>query len=66
MQFANLKSSDCTAVTVKRENEIEQGTGKRLSRKLDKEWKGSIVVRPPPSVKKLQEENAAKGTEKTS
>ena len=46
-------------LTVKREREIEEGIGKRLSRKLDRQWKKSIVVRPPPSLKKLQEEEAA-------
>ncbi|KAF3510237.1 hypothetical protein F2Q69_00004729 [Brassica cretica] len=44
---------------VRREREIEEGIGKRLSRKLDRQWKKSIVVRPPPSLKKLQEEEAA-------
>ncbi|KAF2575680.1 hypothetical protein F2Q70_00000633 [Brassica cretica] len=42
-----------------REREIEEGIGKRLSRKLNRQWKKSIVVRPPPSLKKLQEEEAA-------
>jgi len=51
---------------VKREREIEQGIGKRLSRKLDKEWKRNMVVKPPPSLKKMQEEKAAKKGEKAS
>ena len=46
-------------LTVKRERELEEGINKRLSRKLDKKWKKSIVPRPPPSLKKLQEEEAA-------
>lgn len=46
-------------LTVKRERELEEGINKRLSRKLDRQWKKSIVVRPPPSLKKLQEEEAA-------
>lgn len=46
-------------LTVKREREIEEGIGKRLSRKFDRQWKRSIVVRPPPSLIKLQEEEAA-------
>ncbi|KAK3030996.1 hypothetical protein RJ639_035747, partial [Escallonia herrerae] len=46
-------------LTVKREREIEEGINKRLSRKFDRQWKKSIVVRPPPSLKKLQEEEAA-------
>lgn len=46
-------------LTVKRERELEEGINKRLSRKLDKKWRQSIVPRPPPSLKKLQEEEAA-------
>jgi large subunit ribosomal protein L29 len=46
-------------LTVKREREIKEGIKKRLSRKLDRQWKKSIVPRPPPSLKKLQEEEAA-------
>ncbi|KAL0686392.1 hypothetical protein Bca4012_053240 [Brassica carinata] len=56
-----LVAISCVAriLTVRREREIEEGIGKRLSRKLDRQWKKSIVVRPPPSLKKLQEEEAA-------
>ncbi|VFQ68015.1 unnamed protein product [Cuscuta campestris] len=50
-------------LTVKREREIEEGIGKRLSRKLDKKWKKSIVPRPPPSLRKLQEEADAEAKE---
>ncbi|CAN1343531.1 50S ribosomal protein L29, chloroplastic [Linum perenne] len=50
-------------LTVKREREIEEGINKRISRKLDRQWKRSLVVRPPPSLKKLQEEEAAKEAE---
>lgn len=53
-------------LTVRREREIEDGIGKRLSRKLDRKWKKSIVVRPPPSMKKLQEEQKAAEAEKAS
>lgn len=52
-------------LTVKRERELEEGINKRLSRKLDRQWKRSIVVRPPPSLKKLQEEEAAAEAEKS-
>lgn len=52
-------------LTVKREREIEEGINKRLSRKLDRKWKKSIVVRPPPSLKKLREEEAAEEAEKS-
>ena len=50
-------------LTVRREREIEEGIGKRLSRKLDRKWKKSIVVRPPPSLRKKQEEERAKAAE---
>ncbi|XP_074295427.1 large ribosomal subunit protein uL29c-like [Silene latifolia] len=56
--FGSLRKRVARMLTVKREREIEQGVGKRLSRKLDKEWKRSIVVKPPPSLLKLQEEKA--------
>ncbi|KAM1091697.1 hypothetical protein FF1_019155 [Malus domestica] len=46
--------------------EIEKGNGKRLSRKFDLQWKKSIVVRPHPSLKKLQEEEAAEKSNSTS
>jgi len=46
-------------LTVKREREVEEGINKRLSRKLDRQWKKSIVPRPPPSWKKFREEEAA-------
>ncbi|CAM8990354.1 unnamed protein product [Rhodiola kirilowii] len=46
-------------LTVKREREVEEGINKRYSRKLDRQWKKSIVVRPPPSLIKLREEEAA-------
>nr|PNR39725.1 hypothetical protein PHYPA_020004 [Physcomitrium patens] len=36
-------------LTVKREREIERGVSIRESRKLDREWKRNIVIRPPPS-----------------
>ncbi|KAK2655748.1 hypothetical protein Ddye_008800 [Dipteronia dyeriana] len=53
-------------LTVRRERELEEGINKRLSRKLDRQWKKSIVVRPPPSLKKLQEEQAVAEAEKSS
>lgn len=46
-------------LTVKREREIDDGIGKRQSRKLDRQWRKSIVPRPPPSLIKLREEEAA-------
>ncbi|XP_027366158.1 50S ribosomal protein L29, chloroplastic [Abrus precatorius] len=58
-EFRRMRKRIARMLTVKREREIEEGINKRLSRKLDKKWKRSIVVRPPPSLKKLQEEEAA-------
>ncbi|KAJ8453198.1 hypothetical protein Cgig2_008082 [Carnegiea gigantea] len=59
-EFGSMRKRIARLLTVKREREIEQGIGKRLSRKLDREWKRNIVVKPPASLKKLQEEKAAK------
>nr|AEC10965.1 50S ribosomal protein L29 [Camellia sinensis] len=58
-EFRRMRKRIARMLTVKREREIEEGINKRLSRKLDRQWKKSIVVRPPPSLKKLQEEEAA-------
>ncbi|WCJ31889.1 Ribosomal L29 family protein [Euphorbia peplus] len=58
-EFRRMRKRVARMLTVKRERELEEGIGKRLSRKLDRQWKKSIVVRPPPSLKKLQEEEAA-------
>ncbi|MFQ6634556.1 hypothetical protein Gotur_010779 [Gossypium turneri] len=52
-------------LTVKRERELEEGINKRLSRKLDRQWKKSIVVKPPPSLIKLREQEAAEEAEKS-
>ncbi|KAH7520588.1 hypothetical protein FEM48_Zijuj08G0161000 [Ziziphus jujuba var. spinosa] len=61
-----LEKSVARLLTVRREREIEEGINKRLSRKFDRQWKKSIVVRPPPSLKKLlAEEAAAKASEAT-
>jgi large subunit ribosomal protein L29 len=57
--FRRMKKQVARMLTVKREREIKEGIKKRLSRKLDRQWKKSIVPRPPPSLKKLQEEEAA-------
>ncbi|CAL5214417.1 unnamed protein product [Lathyrus oleraceus] len=45
--FRKMRKTIARLLTVKREREIEEGIGKRLSRKLDKKWKRSIVVKPP-------------------
>ncbi|XP_004288191.1 PREDICTED: 50S ribosomal protein L29, chloroplastic [Fragaria vesca subsp. vesca] len=58
-EFRRMRKRIARLLTVKREREIEDGIGKRLSRKFDRQWKRSIIVRPPPSLKKLQEEEAA-------
>lgn len=58
-EFRRMRKRIARLLTVKREREIEEGIGKRLSRKFDRQWKRSIVVKPPPSLIKLQEEEAA-------
>ncbi|KAJ9561709.1 hypothetical protein OSB04_006869 [Centaurea solstitialis] len=58
-EFRRMRKRVARMLTVKREREIDDGVGKRLSRKLDRQWRKSIVPRPPPSLKKLQEEEAA-------
>ncbi|XP_030528259.1 50S ribosomal protein L29, chloroplastic [Rhodamnia argentea] len=63
--FRRMRKRIARLLTVKREREIEEGINKRLSRKLDRRWKRSIVVRPPPSLKKLLEEEAAAEAEKS-
>ncbi|KDP46821.1 hypothetical protein JCGZ_24030 [Jatropha curcas] len=64
-EFRRMRKRIARMLTVKRERELEEGINKRLSRKLDRQWKKSIVVRPPPSLKKLQEEEAAAEAEKS-
>ncbi|KAG6504797.1 50S ribosomal protein L29, chloroplastic-like [Zingiber officinale] len=65
-EFRRMHKRIARMLTVKREREIEEGINKRLSRKLDKKWKRSIVVRPPPSLRKKQEEQKAAEAEKSS
>ncbi|KAL5207650.1 hypothetical protein ABZP36_032085 [Zizania latifolia] len=55
-EFGRMRKRIARMLTVKREREIEQGINKRLSRKLDRKWKQSIVVRPPPSLRDNKEE----------
>eukprot|EP00245_Coleochaete_scutata_P008019 TRINITY_DN23911_c0_g1_i1.p1 TRINITY_DN23911_c0_g1~~TRINITY_DN23911_c0_g1_i1.p1 ORF type:complete len:167 (-),score=41.52 TRINITY_DN23911_c0_g1_i1:358-822(-) len=47
--FRDARKKIARMMTVKREREIEEGVGKRESRKLDKAWKRSIQNRPAPS-----------------
>ncbi|KAL9261114.1 Large ribosomal subunit protein uL29c-like protein [Drosera capensis] len=49
-EFRRLRKRIARMLTVKREREIEEGIGKRLSRKLDRKWRKSIVPRPPPGL----------------
>ncbi|KAF7130252.1 hypothetical protein RHSIM_Rhsim10G0163500 [Rhododendron simsii] len=58
-EFRRMRKRVARMFTVRRERELVEGINKRISRKLDRQWKKSIVVRPPPSLKKLQEEEAA-------
>ncbi|KAG0559937.1 hypothetical protein KC19_10G140000 [Ceratodon purpureus] len=48
-EFRRIRKNIARMMTVKREREIERGVGIRESRKLDREWKRNIVIRPPPS-----------------
>ncbi|KAK9134269.1 hypothetical protein Syun_013599 [Stephania yunnanensis] len=64
-EFRRMRRMIARMLTVKREREIEEGVGKRLSRKLDRQWKKSIVMRPPPSLVKMLEEQKAAEAEKT-
>ncbi|KAK6258870.1 Large ribosomal subunit protein uL29 - like 1 [Theobroma cacao] len=64
-EFRRMRKRIARMLTVKREREIEEGINKRLSRKLDRRWKKSIVVKPPPSLIKLREEEAAEQAEKS-
>ncbi|PIA52151.1 hypothetical protein AQUCO_01000196v1 [Aquilegia coerulea] len=57
--FSRMRKRVARMLTVRRERELEEGINKRLSRKLDRKWKKSIVVRAPPSLRKMQEEEAA-------
>ncbi|KAL1536735.1 60S ribosomal protein L29 [Salvia divinorum] len=65
-EFRRMRKMIARMLTVKRERELEEGINKRLSRKLDKKWRQSIVPRPPPSLKKLQEEEAAEEAKESS
>uniref|UniRef100_A0A0C9RGT9 Large ribosomal subunit protein uL29c n=1 Tax=Wollemia nobilis TaxID=56998 RepID=A0A0C9RGT9_9CONI len=65
-EFKRMRKRIARMLTVRRERELEQGIKRRQSRKIDRAWKRSIVVRPPPSLRKLQEEQAAKAEKKDS
>lgn len=62
-EFGRMRKRVARMLTVRREREIEEGIGRRLSRKLDKKWRKSIEIRPPPSLRKKQEEEKAKAAE---
>ncbi|KAJ8648054.1 hypothetical protein MRB53_001077 [Persea americana] len=65
-EFRRMRKRVARMLTVRRERELEEGINKRLSRKLDREWKKNVVVRPPPSLRKMQEEQKAAEAEKAS
>ncbi|XXG40405.1 hypothetical protein AAC387_Pa01g1131 [Persea americana] len=65
-EFRRMRKRVARMLTVRRERELEEGINKRLSRKLDREWKKNVVVRPPPSLRKMQEEQRAAEAEKAS
>ncbi|XP_042491839.1 50S ribosomal protein L29, chloroplastic [Macadamia integrifolia] len=58
-EFRRMRKRVARILTVRREREVEEGINKRLSRKLDRKWKKSIIPRPPPSLRKMQEEEKA-------
>ncbi|CAM8903803.1 unnamed protein product [Rhodiola kirilowii] len=58
-EFRRMRKMIARMHTVKCERELVEGINKRYSRKLDRQWKKSIAVRPPPSLIKLREEEAA-------
>ncbi|KAE8670813.1 50S ribosomal protein L29 [Hibiscus syriacus] len=64
-EFRRMRKRIACMLTVKREREVEEGINKRLSRKLDRQWKKSIVVKPPASLIKLREQEAAEEAEKS-
>ncbi|KAK8586690.1 hypothetical protein V6N13_085715 [Hibiscus sabdariffa] len=64
-EFRRMRKRIARMLTVKREREVDEGINKRLSRKLDRQWKKSIVVKPPPSLIKLREQEAAEEAEKS-
>ncbi|KAF7810494.1 50S ribosomal protein L29, chloroplastic [Senna tora] len=63
-EFRRMRKRIARMLTVKREREIEEGINKRLSRKLDRKWKKSIVPKPPPTLLRLRAEEAAREAEK--
>ncbi|KAM7523749.1 hypothetical protein LguiA_013651 [Lonicera macranthoides] len=65
-EFRRMRKMVARMLTVKRERELEEGINKRISRKLDRQWRKSIVVRPPPSLLRLREEEAAEEAKKSS
>ncbi|XP_047329693.1 50S ribosomal protein L29, chloroplastic [Impatiens glandulifera] len=65
-EFRRMRKRIARMLTVKREREIDEGINKRISRKLDRQWKKSIVVKPPPSLLKLREEEAAEEAKESS
>ncbi|KAI4382052.1 hypothetical protein MLD38_008061 [Melastoma candidum] len=58
-EFRRMRKRIARMLTVKREREIEEGINKRISRKLDRKWKKSIIIKPPPSLIKMREEEEA-------
>lgn len=60
-EFRRMRKRVARMLTVHRERELVQGIKKRDSRKLDRAWKRSIVVKPAPSLVALMEQ---KRTEK--
>ncbi|KAL3687557.1 hypothetical protein R1sor_013866 [Riccia sorocarpa] len=52
-EFRRIRKQIARMLTVRRERELEQGINKRESRKLDREWKKNVVIKPPSSLATL-------------
>ncbi|KAL2629559.1 hypothetical protein R1flu_014245 [Riccia fluitans] len=52
-EFRRIRKQIARMLTVRRERELENGINKRESRKLDREWKKNVVIKPPSSLATL-------------
>eukprot|EP00252_Welwitschia_mirabilis_P018291 TRINITY_DN40651_c0_g1_i1.p1 TRINITY_DN40651_c0_g1~~TRINITY_DN40651_c0_g1_i1.p1 ORF type:complete len:159 (+),score=22.22 TRINITY_DN40651_c0_g1_i1:139-615(+) len=63
-ETTRIKKRIARMLTVRRQRELEQGINKRQSRKTEREWRISVVPKPPLSLIKRQQEEAGKTDEK--
>ncbi|BBN08291.1 large subunit ribosomal protein L29 [Marchantia polymorpha subsp. ruderalis] len=52
-EFRRIRKQIARMLTVRRERELEKGINMRESRKLDREWKKNVVIKPPASLASL-------------